>query len=130
MESITLGTFASNILWLGAFISGCLVLIKYIKSIFVKFITEPITKKMLENKKELNKKMEELQTDINKKINTLGEDQCKNYLVRYLADVEEGEKVSELETERAYDAYEKYTNTYHGNSYIHSRWNKVMKVRK
>ncbi len=130
MESITLGTFASNILWLGAFISGCLVLIKYIKSIFVKFITEPITKQMLENKKELNKKMEELQTDINKKINTLGEDQCKNYLVRYLADVEEGEKVSELETERAYDAYEKYTNTYHGNSYIHSRWNKVMKVRK
>ena len=119
MESITLGTLASNIIWLGAFIGGCLLLFKYAKSIFVKLITIPITEQMLENKKELNKK-----------INNLGEDQCKNYLARYLTDVEDGEKLSEIETQRAYDAYEKYTNIYHGNSYIHSRWNKVMKNRK
>lgn len=127
MENITLGTFASNVIWLGAFIGGCLLLLKYAKSLFVKFITEPITKQMMSNKKEIDEKIDELKEDLNKKINLLGEDQCKNYLVRYLADVEDGEKVSEVETERAYDAYEKYTNTYHGNSYIHSRWNKVMK---
>ena len=85
---------------------------------------------MIANKKEIDSKIDKLEKELNKKINSLGEDQCKNYLVRYLADVEDGEKVSELETERAYDAFGKYTNTYHGNSYIHSRWNKVMKVRK
>ncbi len=130
MESITLGTLASNIIWLGAFIGGCLLLFKYAKSIFVKLITIPITEQMLENKKELNKKIDELKEELNKKINNLGEDQCKNYLARYLTDVEDGEKLSEIETQRAYDAYEKYTNIYHGNSYIHSRWNKVMKNRK
>ncbi len=130
MENITLGTIASNIIWLGAFIGGCLLLLKYAKSIFKKVITEPITNQMLENKRELDKKITDLQTDLNQKINVLGADQCKNYIVRYLADVENGENLSEVETERAYDAYEKYTNLYHGNSYIHSRWNKVMKNRK
>ena len=130
MENWTLGNIASNILWLGAFIGGCLLLLKYAKSIFVKFITEPITEQMLKNKQELNEKINDLQTDLNDKINVLGEDQCKNYLVRFLADVENGEILSEVETERAYDAYEKYTNVYHGNSYIHDRWNKVMKNRK
>ena len=130
MENITLGTLASNIIWLGAFIGGCLVILKYAKTIFMKVITEPITKQMIENKKELDKKITDLQIDLNKKINTLGEDQCKNYIVRYLSDVENGEILSEVETERAYDAYEKYTNLYHGNSYIHSRWNKVMKGNK
>ena len=130
MENLTLGNIASNILWLGAFIGGCLLLLKYAKSIFVKFITEPITEQMLKNKQELNEKINDLQTDLNDKINVLGEDQCKNYLVRFLADVENGEIISEVETERAYDAYEKYTNVYHGNSYIHDRWNKVMKNRK
>ena len=127
MENITLGTLASSILWLGAFIGGCLVLLKYAKSIFTKVITNPITSQMAKNKEQIDNKIDELKDDLNRKINLLGEDQCKNYLVRYLADVEDGEKVSEVETERAYDAYDKYTNTYHGNSYIHSRWNKVMK---
>ena len=125
MENITLGTLASNIIWLGAFIGGCLLLLKYAKTIFTK-ATEPITKQMLENKKELDEKITNLQTDINQKLNVLGSDQCKNYIVRFLADVENGANLSEVETERAYDAYEKYTNLYHGNSYIHSRWNKVM----
>ena len=130
MENITLGTLASNIIWLGAFIGGCLLLLRYAKLILKKVITEPITKQMLKNKQELDERITNLQTDLNKKINTLGADQCKNYLVRFLADVENGAKLSEVEIERAYDAYEKYTNLYHGNSYIHSRWNKVMGDRK
>ena len=71
MENITLGTIASSILWLGAFISGCLVLLKYTKSIFKKVITEPITNQMIENKKELDNKISKLQKELNEKINTL-----------------------------------------------------------
>ncbi len=126
MQDITLGTLSLNVLFLGGFIGGCLVLIKYTKSAFAKVITKPITDLLQNNKKELDEKITNLQSDLNNKINTLGADQCKNYIVRFLSDVENGEKLSEVEIERAYDAYEKYTNLYHGNSYIHSRWNKVM----
>lgn len=130
MENITLGTLASSVGFLATFIGSCLLLIKYAKKIFQKAIADPITKQMVTNKKEIDDKIDKLIKDFNNKLNALGEDQCKNYLVRFLADVEEGVNVSDLETERAYDAYDKYTNVYHGNSYIHSRWNKVMKIKK
>ncbi len=122
MNSITLGTLGSNIAWLGAFIGGIILLLKYLKKVLDKAITEPILNKMNSNKKDLELEIENL----SKKINVVGADQCKNYLVRYLADVEDGEEVSEVETERAHDAYEKYTKLYHGNSYIHNWWDKVM----
>lgn len=123
MQDLTLGTVASNILWLGAFIGGVILLLKYCKSILNNVITKPILKKMDSNKQALENQIELVKKD----LSVVGEDQCKNYLVRFLADVEDGEKLSEVEIERAYDAYEKYTKIYNGNSYIHDRWIKLMK---
>lgn len=63
---------------------------------------------------------------INKKIDNLDVGQARNYLVNFLADVENGEKKDECQIERAYELYDHYTKDLHGNSYIHSKWQKVM----
>lgn len=52
---------------------------------------------------------------------------CKNFLVRFLKDVEQGAEVDEVEEERAHEVYEHYIKDLKKNSYIHSKWDKTMK---
>lgn len=66
---------------------------------------------------------------VNKKIDRLDLSQARNYLVDFLADIENGEKKDECQIERAYELYDHYTKDLHGNSYIHAKWEKVMKGR-
>lgn len=66
---------------------------------------------------------------INDAIKELDINQCKNYLVRFLADVENEEKLDNVEIERAYEVYDHYTHDLHGNSYIHDKWERLMKGR-
>lgn len=125
MEGLTLGVIAKNIAFLAAFIGTSLALIHYLGKAIDKVVAQPLLKKMDENKNVLEKEIKEVKDE----LSVVGADQCKNYLVRFLADVEVGENLSEAEVERAYDAYEKYTKSYHGNSYIHDRWDKLMRKR-
>jgi hypothetical protein len=67
---------------------------------------------------------------INKKINNIDLGQARNYLVDFLADIEAGVKKDECQIERAYELYDHYTKDLGGNSYIHSKWGKIMKERK
>lgn len=67
---------------------------------------------------------------VNKKIDNLDLGQARNYLVDFLADIENGEKKDECQIERAYELYDHYTNDLHANSYIHSKWEKVMNNRR
>lgn len=74
-------------------------------------------------KKILDKSMQ----PIHKKIDELDVHQCKNFLVRFLADVERGQKMDDIEVKRAHDVYDHYTNDLKQNSYIHDKWEKLMK---
>lgn len=76
-------------------------------------------------KKIFNKQLEPL----NNTIKQLDINQCKNYLVRFLSDVENGEKLDNVEIERAYEVYDHYTKDLKGNSYIHDKWERLMKGR-
>lgn len=67
---------------------------------------------------------------VNKKIDNLDLGQARNYLVDFLADIENGEKKDECQIERAYELYDHYTNDLHANSYIHDKWEKVMNKRR
>nr|DAE68785.1 MAG TPA: hypothetical protein [Caudoviricetes sp.]DAP14848.1 MAG TPA: hypothetical protein [Caudoviricetes sp.] len=67
---------------------------------------------------------------INKKIDNIDLGQARNYLVDFLADIEAGVKKDECQIERAYELYDHYTKDLGGNSYIHSKWGKIMKERK
>lgn len=93
---------------------------------FVIALAGSITTLIIALKKVLEKQLKPL----NQSIIDLDKNQCKNYLVRFLADVERGENVDDVEITRAYDAYDHYVKDLHGNSYIHDKWNKLMKERR
>lgn len=104
MEKITLGQIANAITFVVALAGSISALLVGIKKIF-------------------NKQLEPL----NETIKQLDINQCKNYLVRFLADVESGEKLDNAEIERAYEAYDHYTKDLNANSYIHDKWERLMK---
>lgn len=70
---------------------------------------------------EMSNKMEENYKQLNDKIDSLEINQCKDVIIDFISDVKSGKNVSSKE-ERAYEAYDKYTNVYHQNSYIHKLW--------
>lgn len=57
---------------------------------------------------------------------------CKNYLVVFLAKVENGERMSVEEIERAYEVYEEYVDPkdLNQNHYVKDKWERLMKPRK
>ena len=110
MENITIGQVVTFIIGLSTFIGALTAIFTFVGKIYekqVKIIVVPINKSLIE-------------IDLS---------QCKNFLVRFLADVEQGNKIDEVEKERAYEVYEHYTKI-GGNSYIHSKWVKLMEERK
>ena len=78
---------------------------------------------LIGSKKIINKQLE----PINKKIIKIDENQCRNYLVDFLADIDNGIKKDDVQIKRAYEVYEHYTNELHKNSYIHDKWEKARK---
>ncbi|MBR4003251.1 MAG: hypothetical protein IKI95_04180 [Clostridia bacterium] len=78
-------------------------------------------------RKEMTTKMEENYKKLNNKIDSLEINQCKDAIIDFISDVKSGKNVSSKE-ERAYEAYDKYTNVYHQNSYIHKLWEENIDV--
>lgn len=103
MEAITLGQLATALTFLSALIGS----IAYICNVL---------------KTQINKMFEPIREDLKE----VDKSQCKNYLVRFLKDVESEKEVSQIERERAYECFERYTEL-GGNSYIHDWWDKLMK---
>lgn len=64
---------------------------------------------------------------INIKIESLDRCQCKTFLVEFLSDVENGIKKDEVQIELAYEIYDRYTKELNGNSYVHDKWERIMK---
>ena len=77
-------------------------------------------------KRQLNKTL----NPINKAIEDLDISQCKNFLVNFLCNVEIGKEIDEIQKQRAYEIYDHYTNDLNQNSYIHERWEELMKGNK
>lgn len=103
MENLTLSDISLTLIFITSLIGSILAILKYIKIALDKQLAPLVSS-----------------------IKQIDASQCKNYLVRFLADVERNTKISEVELERAYDAYQHYTNDLKQNSYIHSKWNKIM----
>jgi hypothetical protein len=51
---------------------------------------------------------------------------CKCFLVRYLADLEKGVAKDPVQEQLAYEMYDHYINALGGNSYIKDKWKKVV----
>lgn len=76
--------------------------------------------------KELKKVLKNELNPISTQIKDLDVSQCKNFLVRFLADVEQGNELDKVEIERAYEIYDHYSNDLKQNSYIHNRWESLL----
>ena len=65
---------------------------------------------------EVNTKLDNMQ----KRINKIDEQACKNFLIRYLADIERGDTIYESEKQRFWEEYDHYVDPdeVDGNSYI------------
>ena len=115
MEAITLGEISKTLAWIVAFIGSITAIIVALKKIIEKQLSP------------INHKIEKLDENINHKIEKLDINQCRNYLVEFLADVENGIKKDEAQITRANEVYDHYTNDLKRNSYIKNKWEKLMK---
>lgn len=107
MENITLGQISALLGILAGIITSLGVIIHFMQKSL---------KKVLKN--ELD--------PISTQIKDLDVSQCKNFLVRFLADVEQGNELDKVEIERAYEIYDHYSNDLKQNSYIHNRWESLL----
>lgn len=104
----------SWVILIGSLVTAITAICAFCKKIINKGF-EPIYKKIDEQKEEINHRLDKL--DIN---------QCRNFLVNFLSDIEKGEEVNEIRVKRAYEVYDHYCEL-GGNSYIHDKWEKLMK---
>ena len=107
MEDITIGQISAFLSILAGIITS--------GSIIIVFIQKSL-KKLIKNELE----------PISTQIKNLDVSQCKNFLVGFLADVEQGNELDKVELERAYEIYDHYINDLKQNSYIHNRWVQLM----
>lgn len=108
LEKLTLGNILVDVVFLGAFIGG-------IEFLLIRF------------NKMFDKKLEPL----TKKIDNLDETTCKNFLVRFLTDIENGVEQDPVVVEHAYEVYDHYSKPKDKgglgcNSYIHDKWERLM----
>lgn len=115
MDSITIGQTIDFTILIGSLIGAVSVIVVALNKIL---------------DKQFKKRIEPINTEIKKikaDIKTMDVGQCKNFLVRFLKDIEQGNEVDEVERERASEVYDHYKNDLGQNSYIHDKWEKLMK---
>lgn len=114
VQNLTLGEIAIAL----AFIVGLYGSIKHIKKVIKEAIENVVStslKTALDAEfKTTNKKLDDVQASV-KKLDVYT---TKNFLVRYLADIERGEVIFESEKQRFWEEYDHYTDELKENSYI------------
>ena len=113
IESLTVGEILTGLGILTALIAAALGIYKYFKKAVEKVLEEQF-KKIYERFDELDETIK--QKDI---------DACKDFLVRFLSDVERGADISEMERQRFSERYNQYINKYEQNGYIQDKVNKL-----
>lgn len=76
--------------------------------------------------KGVNKAVKKLLEPLENKVDAVDLENCKNYLVTFLASCERGEAHDEIELERFHEQFEHYKKL-GGNSYIHAKVEKLKK---
>ena len=115
MENITIGQTIDFTLLIGSLIGAITVIVVAVNKILdrqFKKRFEPVTDEIINIKNDLK---------------TMDIGQCKNFLVRFLKDKENGIELDPVEEQRAYETYDHYKNDLGQNSYIHDKWEKLMK---
>ena len=115
---LTIAKWLTAIGGIGGFLIGLYKIIRTIEK-----IKEQLDERLTKNETT----MEEMKEHIDNRLIEIDTSACKNFLVRFLKDVEQGIPIDEVEVARAHEVYEHYIKDLHANSYIHSKWEKLMK---
>lgn len=107
---------------LAGVITGGLVIFKLVSSIVQKWVDsllKPVNDRIDESNRIIMARL-----DANaEELKQMQLEQYKNFLTRYLADIERDTELTEIELERFNDIYTKYDNL-GGNSYVHRKIDK------
>lgn len=112
MEQITIGQIAIAVAFIAALITGGIK----IKDSVKKWLTGILAEKFEEQKKATDAVKTSVD-ELRRQLCTVDLENCKNYLVTYLAEIERGEPKDEIEVQRFYEEYQHYVDK-GGNSYI------------
>ena len=110
-----IGVIAAGVAGLVAFIKGIEYLIGKIGKAATKWLEKGLAP--------TNAKLDAL----DRKLTDVDISACKNFLVRFLADIEQGNEIDEVERERFYETYAHYKDDLHLNTYIHDKVEKLKK---
>ena len=119
MENITLGNIADWLKVFAALITGCTVIYKLISVAFKKALdsyTKPIIGKL--------EAMEQKIDTLERKHDLSAREHAKNFVICFLADVEQGEPIDPDELHCFWDNYDLYKSM-GGNSYVHDKVEKL-----
>lgn len=114
MEAVTLGQIGLAVTFLVGLGGGIAVLVKSLK--------KTLKSALKDDFESLNKKIDQMQ----KRVEEVDLASCKNYLVRFLSDVDQGREIDEIEMERFWEQFQHY-ETIGGNSYIHRKVEQLKK---
>ena len=114
MENISLGQILTFISFIGVFIGAITTLIAYYKK-FINKILKP-----------LDTKIENLQNISIQSQNNIELELIKVILVNFINDIEQDTYKTPMQKQNAYELYDRYKSL-GGNSYIHERWNQLLK---
>jgi len=106
VKNITLLDISVIVLFIVGLIRGVQELKKSIKEFLEKLLADQF--------KEVNNKLNDMQSS----INVLDKQACKNFLVRYLADIERGNIIYDSERQRFWEEYDHYIKDLGENSFI------------
>lgn len=106
VKNITLLDISVIVLFVVGLIRGVQELKKSIKEFLEKLLADHF--------KEVNNKLNDMQTS----ITALDKQSCKNFLVRYLADIERGNIIYDSERQRFWEEYDHYIKDLGENSFI------------
>jgi hypothetical protein len=118
MESITIGEILQALIYLLTFITTIVGLVKY----FEKVVDKVLSKRL----DPFNERIDEFEKANKDNFQALQLQTDKNYLVRFLADIEQNAKVDETEMEHFWYTYDNY-HKLGGNSYIDHKVDKLKK---
>ena len=114
MEHLTLGDLSKMMLFAVSFIGA------------IEFLAFRMRKYILSTVKEELEPIKENQVKHDKRLNEMELSSDKNFLVRYLSDLDNDTPVDEIERERFYEVYARYKEL-GGNSYVEHKVEKLKK---
>ncbi len=117
MENISLGQIVTIL----SFLSVLIGVITSVITFFKLFITKLL--------KPINQKIDELQELSSQSRNNIERELIKMILVNFMNDVEQGTNKSQIQKQNAFELYDRYQEL-GGNSYIHDKWEKLIKENK